>query len=158
MADGSLKKRGEERPICHSGKRHQGDSATYSIIKLKPTVVIINGMAVIQMSKSAGASTFGELSEKYYGIFTAPLLSDNCVQVHIIFDQYWERSIKGGERQRRGSTVALEVLIGGPATPVPRQWGKYIANPKNKVWLKLLELDVLLLTVTYCLVTNSLKL
>ena len=88
MADGSLKKRGEERPICHSGKRHQGDSATYSIIKLKPTVVIINGMAVIQMPKSAGASTFEELSEKYYRIITAPVSYNNSVQVHIIFDQY----------------------------------------------------------------------
>ena len=74
-------------------------------------------MAVIQMSKSAGASTFGELSEKYYRIITAPVSYDNSVQVHIIFDQYWERSIKGGERQRRESTVDLEVLIGGPATP-----------------------------------------
>lgn len=102
-----------------------------------PTVVIIDGMAVIQMSKSAGASTFGELSEKYYNIFSAPLFSNNRVQVHVVFDQYWENSIKGGERQRRGASVGLEVQMGGPATPVPRQWGKYIANPKNKVWLKL---------------------
>ena len=57
------------------------------------------------MSKSAGASTFGGLSEKYYSIFTAPLLSNNCVQVQIIFDQYWERSIKEGQHQRQGSTV-----------------------------------------------------
>ena len=27
--------------------------------------------------------------------------------------------------------------IKGPATPVPRQWGKYLANPKEKVWLEL---------------------
>lgn len=44
-----------------------------------PTVVIIDGMAVIQMSKSAGASTFGVLSEKYYNIFSALLFSNNCV-------------------------------------------------------------------------------
>ena len=25
--------------------------------------------------------------------------------------------------------------IRGPATPVPGQWGKYTANPKDKVWL-----------------------
>ena len=105
-----------------------------------PTVVIIDGMAVIQMSRSAGASTFGELSEKYYNIFSAPLFSNNCEQVHVVFDQYWENSIKGGERQRRGASVGLEVQIGGPTTPVPRQWGKYISNPKNKVWVKLLKL------------------
>ena len=59
-----------------------------------PTVVIIDGMAVIQISKSAGASTFGELSEKYYNIISAPLFSNNCVQVHVVFDQYWENSLK----------------------------------------------------------------
>ena len=155
-ADGSLRK-GVKSGLCSILEKDVNVIQRLTASP-NPTVVIIDGMAVIQMSKSAGASTFGELSEKYYSIFTAPLFSDNCVQVHIIFDQYWERSIKGGERQRRGSTVALEVQIGGPATPVPRQWGKYIANPKNKVWLKLLQLNVLLLTVTSCLVTNSLKL
>ena len=155
-ADGSLRK-GVKSVLCSILEKDVNVIQRLTASP-NPTVVIIDGMAVIQMSKSAGASTFGELSEKYYSIFTALLLSDNCVQVHIIFDQYWERSIKGGERQRRGSTVALEVLIGGPATPVPRQWGKYIANPKNKVWLKLLELNVLILTVTSWLVTNSLKL
>ena len=34
-------------------------------------------------------------------------------------------------------TVGLEVRIGGPSTPVPRQWGKYISNPKNKVRVRL---------------------
>ena len=101
-----------------------------------PAVVIIDGMAIIQMSKSAGTSTFGDLSEKYYNIFTTPLFSNNCVQVHVVFDQYWENSIKEGERERRGASVGLEVRIGGPTTPVPRQWGKYISNPKNKVRLR----------------------
>ena len=44
-----------------------------------PTVVIIEGMAVIQMSNSGVASIFGELSEKYYNIFSASLSSNNCV-------------------------------------------------------------------------------
>ena len=65
-----------------------------------PTVVIIDGMAVIQMSNSGVASTFGELSEKYYNIFSAPISSNNCVQVQVAFDQYWENSaMKGGRRQ-----------------------------------------------------------
>ena len=91
------------------------------------------------MSKSAGTSTFGELSEKYYNNFS----------VHLIFDQYWENSTKGGERQQRGASVGLEVQIGGPATPVPKQWGKYIANPKNKVWLKLLNLTSFTLNTNF---------
>lgn len=97
------------------------------------TISIIDGMAMVQMLKSAGAGTFGELATKYFTSITAPLSQSNCDEVHIIFDQYWETSIKGGERQRRGSTSSLEVYIHGPSTPIPKQWGKYIANPQNKV-------------------------
>ena len=50
----------------------------------------------------------------------------------MVFDQYLDDSIKAGERARRGSSSALEVYIGGPATPVPKQCDKYISNPNNK--------------------------
>ena len=33
---------------------------------------------------------------------------------------------------RRDSSSALEVYIGGPATPIAKQWDKYISNPNNK--------------------------
>ena len=89
-----------------------------------PTTYIIDGMAVVQMTKSAGASKFGDLSQKYYNIFTAPLNLPNCNNVHIVFDQYLEVSIKAGERLKRGASTALEVQIAGPSTPVPKQWGK----------------------------------
>ena len=49
-----------------------------------------------------------------------------------MFDQYREMSIKSHERLRRGSSSAFEVKINSPSTPVPKQWGKYISNPRNK--------------------------
>ena len=97
------------------------------------TVQIIDGMAIVQMTKSGGCTTFGELAGKYYDIFTATLSSNICAHVHVIFDQYWDISIKGGERQRRGKSSAFEVNTGGPSTPIPKQWGMFNANPKNKV-------------------------
>ena len=134
-ADGSLRK-GTKSVLCSLLEKDVNVVQQLTALP-NPTVVIIDGMAIIQMSKSAGTSTFGDLSEKYYNIFTAPLFSNNCVQVHVVFDQYWENSIKEGERERRGASVGLEVRIGGPTTPVPRQWGKYISSPKNKVRLRL---------------------
>ena len=133
--DGSLRK-GTKSVLCSLLEKDVNVVQQLTALP-NPTVVIIDGMAIIQMSKSAGTSTFGDLSEKYYNIFTAPLFSNNCVQVHVVFDQYWENSIKEGERERREASVGLEVRIGGPTTPVPRQWGKYISNPKNKVRLRL---------------------
>ena len=96
------------------------------------TVYILDGMAVVQMTKSGHTSTFSELAMKYYSIFTSPLSTRKCNCVHVVFDKYFNTSIKAGERSRRGSSSALEVHIGGPSTPVPKQWDKYITNPKNK--------------------------
>ena len=79
----------------------------------------IDGMAVVQMTKSAGASKFGDLSRKYYSIFTAPLNLPNFNNVHIVFDQYLEVSIKAGEHLR--ASTALEMQIAGPSTPIPKQ-------------------------------------
>ena len=39
--------------------------------------------------------------------------------------------------------------IGGPATPVPGQWGKYIANPKEKVWLELFSSACFISTIDF---------
>ena len=95
-------------------------------------VYILDGMAVVQMTKSGGATTFGELAAKYYSIFSSPLSTHKCNCIHVVFDQYLETSIKAGERSRRGTSSVLEVYIGGPSTPIPKQWAKYITNPKNK--------------------------
>ena len=97
------------------------------------TTHITDGMAIVQMTKFAGATKFGDLSQKYYSIFTAPLNLPHCNEVHIVFDQYLEVSIKAGERAKRGASNALEVQIAGPSTPVPKQWKKYITNEKNKI-------------------------
>lgn len=51
-----------------------------------PKVVIVNGMAVLHMTKSCEADTFGELFEKYFNIFSTPLLYNCGLQVHVVFD------------------------------------------------------------------------
>ena len=61
------------------------------------TVYILDGTAMVQMTKSGGASTFGDLCLKYFTIFTASLSLHNCLKSHIVFDQYIETSIKAGE-------------------------------------------------------------
>lgn len=53
------------------------------------TIFITDGMAVGQMMKSAGASTFGEMASIYFTSMVVPLLqTSNCDEVHIVFDQY----------------------------------------------------------------------
>ena len=87
-------------------------------------------MALVQVMKFAEKESFGELASKYS--ITSSLVSYK--EVYIVFDQYWDLPIKAGERALRGSLYScLEVKICGPSTPVPKQWGKFISNPQNKV-------------------------
>ena len=81
------------------------------------TVYIMDGMAVLQMMKSANAATFGELAVKYYDFFTSPLSTRKCKSVHVVFDQYVENSIKSGERSRRGTSSASRY---SSEVPTPR--------------------------------------
>ena len=99
------------------------------------TVYILDGMALVQMMRFAGAKTFGEMAVKYYEAITSYLRYENCHRVDVVFGQYWHISIKGDERKQRGEANALEVKIHGESTPVPKQWNKYISNVKNKVGL-----------------------
>ena len=80
-------------------------------VSTNPKVVIINGVAVLHMKKSCGADTFGELFEKYFNIFSAPLFYNNGLQVHVVFDQY------SNLRSCHSST---------------RTMGKHIANPEKE--------------------------
>ena len=58
---------------------------------------------------------------KYHSVITLPLSYLNCHEVHIVFDQYWENSIKNNERSGRGASTALEVKISSSATPIPKE-------------------------------------
>lgn len=101
------------------------------------TAKIIDGMALVQMTKTAGARTFGEMADRYFKKITGNLGIDNCSRVDVVFDRYDKTdSIKESERIRRGSASGYEIKITGPSTPVPKNWNAYIANPVNKMNLQ----------------------
>ena len=95
------------------------------------TAVIIDAITLIQVVKSAGAATFGEMADRYFDIILR-VLSQNYSRVELVFDQYRTLSIKSVERQKRGETLSMEIKIHNPNTPAPRQWGKFISNQQNK--------------------------
>ena len=97
-----------------------------------PTVQILDVMALAQSPRFAGATTFREMATKYFELITAHY-QQWCHRLDVVFDHYWQLSIKAGERQKRGEANALEVRIHGASTPVPKQFPKYISNATNKV-------------------------
>ena len=87
---------------------------------------IFDAMALVHMTNSFGASTFDEMAIEYYQLITVPLAFNGCHRVDVVFDKYFSISIKAGESEKRDASMASGVQIRGPATPVPKQWLKYI--------------------------------
>ena len=129
--DGSLRKatKSDLAPALEDGI----NSPVRLPVLASSVVYIVYGMALIQMHKSSGARTFGELASWYLAIVIAYLSSDTCTSVHLVFDQYWPNSIKSRERTRKGSSDAIEVSITSPNTPLSKQWVKHIQNQQNKI-------------------------
>ena len=60
-----------------------------------------------------------------------PRSLNGCNRAAFVFNQYFSVSINSGKRGERGASMGLDIQIRGPATPVPKQWLKYIANVQN---------------------------
>lgn len=52
------------------------------------TANIIDGMAAMQMIKTAGTRMFGEMANHYFNTVTAPLGKNNCSRFDLVFDRY----------------------------------------------------------------------
>ena len=99
-----------------------------------PTVQVLDAMELVQSLRFAGPMTFREMTTKYFEVFIAHY-QQRCHQLDVVFDRYWQLSIKAGEWQKQGKANALEVRIHGASTPVPKQFPKYNRNAANKVSL-----------------------
>ena len=91
----------------------------------KEAALILDGMALLQSWRTAGCTTFGELAQKLFEAITTTLRQENCSSVDVVFDRYDNPySIKGGERENRGVSSALQIHINSGKTPIPKQWAK----------------------------------
>ena len=70
-----------------------------------PTAYLGNSMALIQMVKAAGSSTFGVLSQKYEAIVTSTFRKNGCTRVDLIFDQH--RPLRQGRRAKQARSKLL---------------------------------------------------
>ena len=120
--DGSLRKTNKSVLMSELDKKADAQlklpQVTTSTISIAH---IFDYMALVHMTKSFGASTFDEMTSKYYQLITVPLTLNGCHRVDVVFDQYFSLSIKAGKRENRYASMALEVQIRGPPSSVPKQ-------------------------------------
>ena len=111
------------------------------IFETLPTKVnnawILDGMAQIQMVMKGDAFIFGELADIHFNIIQSLFRIEETVRIDIVFDRYnVTDSIQSIERSRWVTNyMGMEVKMHNPSTQLPRQWGKYICDPKYKTAL-----------------------
>lgn len=99
-----------------------------------PAAYIIDGMGVIQALNDNHFKTFNDLAEVVLKRVIRVLRNPDfdAGTVTLVFDQYWDLSIKSGERQRRGTQATQPVqthqIIGSRDVPHFRQFLKVPGN------------------------------
>ena len=94
---------------------------------------IIDGMALVQKNKPTLERNFGDYASSRFESVLKHFEKDKCLRIDIVFDPYdVKNSIKSSERDRRRSSDGIYVHIHGPQTPLPKQWSKFLDEPRNK--------------------------
>ena len=128
--DGTMCRTAKSSPMAIS--KTNTDSLVSLPVSSKITAVLIDAIVLIQMVKSVGNANFEEMADIYHEVTTRVLGQNNCNRVDLVFDQYRSLSIKEIVRQRGGEASSMEIKIQHQNTPVPKQWGRFMSNPKNK--------------------------
>lgn len=98
--------------------------------------VIIDGPALIQaLGKPSNAKTFGDLAEVFCeNVFKH--FSNTCNRVDVVFDRYFESSIKNATRiKRSGKVRPIRRIIDSKEVPLPQVWKHFIDLSENKAQL-----------------------
>ena len=95
------------------------------------SVVIYDGMVLLQQLDGIQLDTFGEMSQHVL----ERVLKNNAEVIYFVTDQYKVDSVKGLERAKRASSGTIHVNIGRPDQKRPQQFKKFLGNPRNKLEL-----------------------
>lgn len=100
--------------------------------ELTETALMVDAMALIQSLSAADIpDTFQQLSNLIIKRLLSLATQFHATRVDFVGDRYFLTSIKGLERNRRGSSVA-QIAIRGGDQKLPRQWTKFLKCGENK--------------------------
>jgi hypothetical protein len=95
------------------------------------TCVILDGPAIIQMMKPAGAKTFEEFAQQVFIPYITTQLR-SASRVDLIWDVYKDDSLKATARAKRGKGIR-RCVVGNAA--VPKNWQNFLRVDRNKTEL-----------------------
>ena len=92
-----------------------------------PFVPIFDGMALVRMVKCTGL-TYNEFADDLLKFMVAKSLGSK--QIDVVFNVYYENSIKNAERGNCSTgKLQINAIIGSSKI---KQWGAFLSNNKNK--------------------------
>lgn len=94
--------------------------------------LIIDGQAlVLTLGKPAGVVTFEELADSFLNLVIH--MGRHFSRIDVIFDRYYDKSIKAGTRDRRSKhVIPVRRMIENGSVPVPINFSEFLANLENK--------------------------
>ena len=92
------------------------------------TAILLDGSFIAQCNKPKCVNNIGDYVEQTFISLIKKLLS-RFQRVDILFDRYFECSIKDVTRVSRGNGGRFHVMS---TTPVPRKWKDFMRNSENK--------------------------
>ena len=92
------------------------------------SAILLDGSSIAQSHTPKGVKSIGEYIEKTFIHLINKYLS-NYSRVDLLFDRYFENSIKNVTRNARGDGGRFHIV---PTTPIPRNWKKFMQNSENK--------------------------
>ena len=96
-------------------------------------VVLDGGALIHSLLPRIGVSNF----ENYFDMCFRKHIENELrktSRVDVVWDSYWECSIKGETRNNRGSSTGVRLKI-GPKVKLPNNWSNFLKLPENKVEL-----------------------
>ena len=96
--------------------------------KPAPSVIILDGAAIVQMLKPGPRKTFLEYSENIF----LPYLSSSLKSVQrldVVWDEYLPKSLKAITRAKRGKGTRKRVL---PSASIQQNWQTFLHSEEKK--------------------------
>ena len=98
----------------------------------KSSCMVIDGQAlVVSLGKPKDSVTFGDMSDAF--LRAVLQIGKFCQRIDVVFDRYWEYSIKEITRKRRSKTSKpIRRVIENRDVPLPKNWSNFMALSENK--------------------------
>jgi hypothetical protein len=98
-------------------------------------VVLDGGAIMYSLLPRIGVSNFAN----YFDMCFRKLIENELrktSRVDVVWDSYWECSIRGETRNNRGSSTGMRLkILLGPKVKLPNNWSNFFKLPENKVEL-----------------------